>query len=204
MPLDAVQLVQHLAAYKFDMTDSQVTDRDLSGFSIITTKEGTYYAFDKLTDIHAESTGPPQIGTLYYIRHRRTPGIHPRLFAVAVYSLGSQPLQLDGTASVFPNTPDGETLHVYKGLLGMTCRYKGGWFRPDYEQKVTIDATVSLRYQPDDPAKHIRVEMTGQCRQPVDRCYRTVTLQAESFNPLVTTQQTSAVYKLLNPQLQIL
>ncbi len=204
MPLDAVQISRFLAAYSFEMSDSQVTDRDLSGYTIITTREGPYYAFDKLTDIHIQSIGPPEKGHLYYMRHRCRLGLAPKLTRVTLYTIDNQPLQLDGPASVFPNTRNGEVLHIYRGPVEMSCKYRSGWFRPGFERKVTIDAVVSLKYRPNDPAKKIWVEMTGQCRQAVDGYYKTVALQAESFNPLVTTQQTSAVYKLLNPYLQIL
>lgn len=204
MPLDAVFLSRSLAAYSFEMSDGQATDRDLSGYTIITTQEGPYFAFDKLTDIHIESIGPPEKGQLYFMRHRCKSGCAPRLLHVEVYTIDHQPLQLDGPASVFPNTQNGEVLHIYRGTVGMTCRYRSGWFRPGFHRKVTVDAVVSLQYRPNDPSKKIRVEMTGHCRKPIDGYYRTVALQAESFNPLVTTQQTSAVYKLLNPYLQIL
>jgi hypothetical protein len=204
MPMDAVFIARSLAAYSFEMADSQVTDRDLSGYTIIDTQEGPYYAFDKLTDIRVQSIGPPEKGQLYYLRRRCCSRLAPRLSGVTVYTLDNQPLQLDGTASVFPNTLNGEVLHIYRGPAGMSCKYRSGWLRPGYERKITIDAVVSLQYRLNDPSKKIRVEMTGHCRQAIEGLYRTVAFQAESFNPLVTTQQTSAVYRLLNPYLQIL
>jgi len=204
MPLDAVFIARSLAAYSFEMSDSQVTNRDLSGYSIINTREGPYYAFDKLTDIRIQSLGPPEKGHLFYLRHGRMSGFAPRLSQVELYTIDNQPLQIDGTASVFPNTRSGEVLHIYRGPVEMSCKYRSGWLWPGYERTLIIDAVISLRYRPDDPAKKIRIEMTGKCRRAVDGYYRTVALQAESFNPLVTTQQTSAVYKLLNPYLQIL
>lgn len=204
MPMDAVFIARSLAAYSFEMADSQVTDRDLSGYTIIDTKEGPYYSFDKLTDIRVHSIGTPEKGQLYYLRRRCCSGIAPWLSGVTIYTLDNQPLQLDGAASVFPNTLSGEVLHIYRGPVGMSCQYRSGWFRPGYQRKIIIDAVVSLQYRLNDPAKKIRVEMTGQCRRAIEGRYRTVAFQAESFNPLVTTQQTSAVYKLLNPYLQIL
>ncbi len=204
MPLDVVQLARTLAAYSFEMSDGQVTDRDLSGYSIIDTQEGPYFAFDKLTDIRIGSIGPPEIGHLYYMRHRCRAGCNSRLTDVELYTLDNQPLQLDGPASVFPNTQNGEILHIYRGLVEMACKYHSGWFGRNIERKITIDAVVSLQYRLNDPAKKIRIEMTGRCRKPINGYFKNVALQAESFNPLVTTQQTSAVYKLLNPYLQIL
>ncbi|MDD5508786.1 MAG: hypothetical protein PHD25_10770 [Bacteroidales bacterium] len=204
MPLDAVFIARSLAAYRFEMADSQVTDRDLSGYTIINTQEGPYYAFDKLTDILVHSIGPPEKGQLYHLRRRCFSGLSPRLAEVTLYTFDNQPLQLDGAKSVFPNTQNGEVLHIYRGPAGMNCKYYAGWFCPGYERKITLDAVVSLQYRLNDPSKKIRVEMTGQCRRAVDGYYKTVAFQAESFNPLVTTQQTSAVYKLLNPYLQIL
>ena len=204
MPLDAVFIARSLAAYSFEMSDSQVTDRDLSGYTIIDTQEGPYYAFDKLTDIRVQSIGPPEKGHLFYMRHRFWSWLAPKLTQVTLYTMDNKPLLLDGTVSIFPNTLNGEVLHIYRGPVGMSCKYRSGWFWPGYERKVTIDAVISLRYRPNDPAKKILVEMTGKCRRAVDGYYSTVALQAESINPLVTTQQTSAVYKLLNPYLQIL
>ncbi|MBP6978933.1 MAG: hypothetical protein PHD61_12570 [Bacteroidales bacterium] len=204
MPLDAVFISRCLAAYNFEMSDGQVTDRDLSGYTIITTHEGPYYAFDKLTDIFIESFEPPEKGHLYYLRHRCGSRFAPKLAHVELYTIDHQPLQLDGPASVFPNTLNGEVLHIYRGPVGMTCTYRAGWFRSGFDKKITIDAVVTLQYRPNDPSKKIHVEMTGHCRKPIDGYLKTVALQAESFNPLVTTQQTSAVYRLMNPYLQIL
>jgi hypothetical protein len=204
MQLVAAPILQAMAAYNFDMGDSQVTASDLSGYSIISANTGTYYGFEKFTDILVQSIGLPQKGHLYRIYHRFLPGVRPQLKSVTLFSVRNQPLLLDGAASVFPGTPEGEVREFYNGPLGLKLNYKGGWFIPRFERNITADVKVSLRYRPGDPTKRVRIEMTGFCREAVDGHYKTVVLQAESFNPLVTTQQTSAVYKLLNPYLQIL
>jgi hypothetical protein len=204
MQLVAAPILNAMAAYNFDMSDSQVTASDLSGYIIITTPTGTYYGFEKFTDVQVKSIDRPLKGHLYHIYHRFLPSIRPQLTEVTLYSVVNQPLLLDGAASLFPGTPEGEVREFYLGPLGIKLNYQAGWFRPRFERHVIADVKVQLRYRPGDPTKRVRVEMMGTCRYAIGGHYRTVVLQAESFNPLVSTTQTSTVFKLMNPYLQIL